>query len=370
MASYGELLRAIEDFDIEGYLSDKGFEPLKTKAHEWVGHCPSCGKDKVAVNVDARTFHCWVCESYETVWDDRRGQLRRRPLRGAGGLIRLIEWLDEVEVREAIETLLETSGLGDVTAFERPTEAWVDIVEHGDLPPISPPDGWAPILSPLPYMRRRGITMEDVATFGLFWCPEGKYRNRLVFPVFEGSTLVYFQARATYEKGDCPEGYRFIKALNPPAEFGAAASSDVLMNLDLAARFPRVAVVEGPMDVVRTGPDAVCTFGKQIHARQAKKLYARGVRALDLMWDGPSATEPYGAHPEMVEACPWLASHFDLRLVFLPHGDPGDWDRGSLNRFRAMGLPARELDPWRLPEVQSPQTAAGVLSTTSPTFSP
>ena len=102
------------------------------------------------------------------------------------------------------------------------------------------------------------------------------------------------------------------------------------------------------MDVLRTGPDAVCTFGKRIYHRQVQKLWDKGVRALDLMWDGPTPSEPHGAHPEMVQAAPWLASHFDVRLVFLPQGDPGDWDRASLNYFRALGISARQMDPWRL----------------------
>lgn len=339
MTSFAELMAAIDQFDVEDYLSDKGFRALRPE--EWVGTCPVCHKDdKLAVNVEKKTFHCWVCQEYESTWDAHSGMMRRKPVSGAGGLIKLIEWLEEVETSDAIQQILESFGHGDMS--ELPANLVQQVAEAADsgrAPTILPPEFATPIHSPLPYMLKRGITMDDVRTYGLFWCSDGRYRNRLVFPVWEDGHLVYWQARAMYEKHEVQHG-KFIKALNPPSQPGGAVSSDVLMNLDLASRYPRVAIVEGPMDVIKTGPDAVCTFGKQLHPRQLQRLRSRGVTSVDLMWDGPTPTEPDGAHLEMLAIAPQLSSFFDTKLVFLPHGDPGDWDRESLWQFRAAGIPA------------------------------
>lgn len=347
MSSFAELLRAIDEFDVADYLSDKGFRSLR--AEEWVGPCPHCHKDdKVAVNVEKKTFHCWVCQQYETAWDEHAHVMRRRPVSGAGGLLKLVEWLEGTGPGESIQFVLDAVGHGDIS--ELPDKLLLkrlaEALDSGRAPAINPPEGAQPILAPLPYMLRRGVTMKDVADYGLFWCSGGRYDNRLVFPVWEDGFLVYWQARAMYERHEA--GGKFTKALNPPRTPGAAVSSDVLMNLDVASQYPRVCLVEGPMDVVRTGPDSACTFGKKLHPRQVQKLLDRGVRAVDLMWDGPTPTEPDGAHVEMVQLAPWLASFFDVRLVFLPSGDPGDWDRASLNTFRAYGLPAAQLDSRRL----------------------
>ena len=325
-------------FDIEDFLVTKGFEPLRED--EWVGDCPHCGKErKVAVNTAKKTFHCWVCQSFADVWDPNKGTFRRVPQQGAGGLIQLVEWLDEVSKADAIRTILECIAHTDISELGAATLTNVaEAYEQRRAPAIPPPDSAFPIQTLLPYLHRRGITMDDVQTYGLFWCPAGRYANRVVFPVWEQGALVYWQARALYDKNEA-RGH-FIKSLNPPKTPGSAGSSEVLMNIDTACRYDRVAIVEGPTDLIRTGPDAVCTFGKQIHPRQIELLHSKGVRAIDLMWDGPSATEPEGAQPEMLAAAARLVSFFDVKLVFLPQGDPGDWDRASLSAFRHAGVDA------------------------------
>ena len=108
------------------------------------------------------------------------------------------------------------------------------------------------------------------------------------------------------------------------------------MNLDQARHYPRVAVVEGPTDLVRTGPDAVCTFGKQISSAQIARLRRAGVRCLDLMWDAD-------ARAEMAAVAPLLFHLFDLRLVWLPSGDPGDYPREQLNWFRHHAQPVNQF---------------------------
>ena len=107
----------------------------------------------------------------------------------------------------------------------------------------------------------------------------------------------------------------------------------------MAARFPRVAICEGPTSGIRTGPSAVWTFGKVLHPQQIARLVEAGVRAVDFMWDGPTKDEPLGAWPEMVRAAAQLAPFVDVRLVFLPQGDPGDWQREHLNYFRSQARP-------------------------------
>lgn len=337
---YAELLRTIDEFDLEAYLLDKGFEPSRSKSEEWIGRCPTCGKDKLCVDVQKRGWHCWVCQRYEDYWDARSQCFKRRPAEGAGGAIALVKHLDQLDTREAIAFLAQHSASADLSALPdlRVVEQVLDAAEAPEIPP---PPYWAPIHQPLPYMVQRGLTMEDVRSFGLFHCVAGRYRDRLVFPVYEGGRLIYWQARAMYE-ADAVSG-RFVKALNPERTPGAVVSSECLMNIDVAVHFPRVAIVEGPMDCVRTGSDAVCTFGKQLSPMQVRRLLSRGVRAVDLMWDGPKGKEPQGAWPEMLRVAPWLSVFFDVRLVFLPQGDPGDWSREQLLEQRWRGVPAEAL---------------------------
>lgn len=315
-----DLNEAIEQFDLESYLLKHGGTQLQTL--EWVLVCPGCGKEKLTVNVEAKAWHCWVCEGIPGA-------------RGKGGLLDLMAKLDGVNRAKAAQDLL-------AEARFKPQGYVLDelVVQQGYRPPrpIPPPEYWEPADGRLPYLAKRGILPDDARAFGLAWCRAGRYANRLIFPVWEEGQLVYYQGRAMWEEADRPQE-RYIKALNPPKEDGAAVSSEVLMNLDVARHYPRVAVVEGPIDAVKTGPSAVCTFGKKISGLQISKLVRAGVRALDLMWDGPGPKEPQGAWPEMHEVAPLLATLFDLRLVYLPFGDPGQRDRAELEWHRQRAQP-------------------------------
>lgn len=323
---------AIQRFDLVGYLQDHGAEPLRGSV-EWVLPCPICGKDKLTVNVGKRAWHCWVCQQFQASGDGRW-----EAVRGAGGLLDLIQVLDHVDRRTAVDVVLSA-------AFMRPGE--LATVPQGDMvmalaecyqpaAQIQPPEGWRPIDGILPYMMRRGITLDDVRAFGLFWCETGRYANRLVFPVWEDGRMVYFQARAMWDPPPGTKGFR--KALNPPATEDAAVSTQVLMNLDQARQYPRVAVTEGPMDCLRAGVDAVCTFGKTISGTQIAKLCRAGVQAIDLMWDAD-------ARAEMMHWASVLSGLFDVRLVFLPAGDPADYSREQLWAMRSM---SQRLDDVKL----------------------
>lgn len=341
--SFAQLLQSIDEFSLEEYLLEHNIQPLKSKnAEEWLGPCPKCGKEKLCVDVKKRAFHCWTCQKYEDFWSERDGMMKRRPVLGAGGLIALIGWLDDLEPKDAIAYVAEHSAFGH-GIYELPDIRIVEEVLNGHADQsIGFPEGWAPIYELNPYMIKRRITMADVQRLGLVQVVSGRYRNRIVFPVWERGQLLYWQARAMYEAEDVLDG-KFIKALNPERMPGCAVSSEVLMNLDVAARYPRVVIVEGPMDALRAGPDAVCTFGKAISSAQVRRLILAGVKAIDLMWDGPKGKEPNGAWAEMIQMAPWLSSFFDVRLVFLPHGDPDEWSMEWLNYYRAGGTPVKNM---------------------------
>jgi len=327
---------AIDRFDVAAYLEK--YSARRLQSDELLIRCPACGKDKLTVNTQRRTWHCWVCEEFQI--DYQTG--RRRAVRGAGGLLGLVAMLEGIGREQAADLVRSQTGLLGEAAWMRDGDSLPckDGYNLPALPIILPPPGAAPICGTLPYLQKRGILEEDVRAFGIFWCASGRYANRVVFPVYEGSRMVYYQARAMWEP---LPGERFQKALNPPAVAGMATAGEVLMNLDVARNFPRVAIVEGPVDCIHAGPSAVATFGKKISLFQMLKLRQAGVRAVDLMWDGPSATEPEGAWPEMVATAPKLAGLFDVRVVRLPRGDPGEYSRNELEALRRVAQPIGQV---------------------------
>lgn len=323
--------RAINQFDLVSYV--RRYNPTPTQPGEVTMRCPRCGKDdKLVINTTKKTWHCWICERYEM-----RGG-RKIPIEGAGGVVSLIQVLEGLPKHAAIQVL---------EAGQRFEPVHLDFLEDfsprpGKAPQLQAteiplPEGSRAIHGILPYCRKRGIMTEDVRDFGLWYCDSGRFANRLIFPVFENRRLVYFQGRAMW--GPQPGEEHFLKSLNPPKTPGAAVSSEVLFNLDVARQYPRVAIVEGPIDAIHAGSSAVATFGKKISITQIMKLKYAGVREVDLMWDGPSETEPRGAWEEMGRYAGMLAGLFRLRLVYLPRGDPGDYPREHLDGYRDAARP-------------------------------
>lgn len=309
-------------FDLDRYLAARGVDG---STREVLLDCPQCGKRKLALNTERRKWHCWVCATRPGVGHS------------AGGVLALVEVLDGVDRARAEAVLAQyyvaPKGTG---ALVGGLEASVGVPEAPRVAvPIAYPYSWQPVTEVLPYMAERRITLADAQEWRLGFCTQGTYANRLIFPVFENGALVYFQGRAMWPRPPGVSGSQYRKSLNPPANPGMANSSDLLMNLDRARHYPRVAIVEGPMDCLRAGGDAVATFGKKISPAQTGRLIAAGVRAVDLMWDADAAAEIW-------QAAQWLAAFFaDVRPVFLRQGDPADHERAELQAYRAAAVPVR-----------------------------
>ncbi len=318
--------RAVSRFPIEEYLKNHGARPIKGKT-EWELSCPLCGKDKFIVNAIKRAWHCWVCQK-------ERGH-------GRGGLLDLLQMLDGITKEQAVERVLHSfhDAIGISGINLDIVHALWDAADMDAVPVPMPSDwrqGCVDYDGILPYCRRRGIALEDIINFGLGWCQWGRYAQRLIFPVWENAQLVYWQARAMWEEHEHQGPGKFVKSLNPPKlDERAAGSADVLFNLDNAKQYRRVCITEGPIDAIHAGPDAVCTFGKRLSPTQVGKLLRAGVNAIDLMWDGPSLREPHGAWPEMWDVAMRLDGIFDVQLIMLPRGDPGDYPREQLQYMRA-----------------------------------
>jgi DNA primase len=286
--------------------------------NEWVITCPICNRDKLVVNIEKKLWHCWVCQEY-----GRNEYGKRVPIKGAGNIVHLVMLLDKVTYQVARQFVKENVDIS-FKGFTYGGQSNDISVKEKEIP--YPPYSKM-ITGILPYCYKRGITIEDVNYFGLFYCDGGRYRNRLMFPVHEEGKLIFYQGRAMW---DPLPGEVYLKSLNHPKDSGVAGTEDVLFNLEKASQWGRVIITEGPIDAIHVGYNAVCTFGKHITEKQIMKLCQYNVRNIDLMWDGPSEMEPFGATKEMISVAPLLGGIFNTRVVFLPYGDPGDYSRNDL----------------------------------------
>jgi hypothetical protein len=335
-----ELTLALARFPLQDYLVQHGAD---RDGKEWRLDCPRCRKPHLTVSTLKGQWRCFTCERYHALTDHRG---RKIALDGAGGTFTLVQWLENCDPRTAAQLIIARSRrpAGELVSCAPPVERGGQVQK---IPTGLPPNA-VDLDGTVPYMDRRGITLADFKQFGMRYVPrDGSWlQDRLLFPVWEAGRVLYWQARACWDAAEHRErwaGDRFRKSLNPASERNGVrylGSSDVLGNLEQASRYPRVAIVEGPTSGIRTGPDAVWTFGKQLSPAQVARLIHAGVRGVDFMWDGPSSSEPHGAWPQMVQSAASLAAAgLDVRMVFLPRGDPGEYPRDHLWWYRQHAPP-------------------------------
>lgn len=333
MAKDYTLEDGIAAFDLEKYIRDRDPD---IRGAEALIDCPHCGKKKLQINLEKKTWHCWVCEVKGP--PDALGRVRT--ITGGGGLIDLIPWIEGCSKMEAFDKIKAAAFFNPVDITQLSSDLFhqnsIKVPLNNGIPYpesfhfIDTIHKW----NSLPYLAHRRITLEDCQRFRLGYCTTGRYAWRLVFPVFERDVLRLYQARAMWEKDQQPPGKRYVKSLNPTrSSRDELVTSDALFNLDQAATYGEVTLTEGPIDAIRVGPDGVCIFGKQLSATQAMKLVKWGVKSVNVMLDGPSPTEPNGAWPEAVAAAQKLAPLLETNLIRLPEGDPGDYTREQLRWF-------------------------------------
>ena len=149
--------QAIERFDLAGYVRERG--AVEAQAGEWLMYCPTCGKEKLTVNTKKKTWHCWVCQKFDTTVTGLH--TRRKAIAGAGGLLDLLQLLEHCDRKRAIQLVLASSTLTaqDLVAIGATEFTSFVTSYHQDVVRIAPPSNWRLIEAPLPYMTYRGITL-------------------------------------------------------------------------------------------------------------------------------------------------------------------------------------------------------------------
>ena len=322
----------LNNFPLVNYVLARGGREIKK--NEYLLTCPQCVKEKLTVNVSKKLYHCWTCE--KRVYD--AWHQKYKIISGAGNILNLVMLLEKITLEEAVKFVTKYSAFQlekmlnfvDLNLQEKLVSS-----ETTSYLQIPYPEYSHKITNELPYLRERGITLEDVNKFRLFYCSAGRYANRLMFPVIDNDKLICFQGRAMYP---AIPGIKYVKALAPLHIAGCARTSDVLFNLDVASTYSRVCITEGPISAIHCGYDSVCSFGKRLSVEQIKYLLKYKIKAIDLYWDGPSPTEPNGAQIEMLLIAPLLSQIFDLRIVLSPKGDPGDYSKKENSEFRSKSV--------------------------------
>jgi hypothetical protein len=339
--------RAIDRaFDTERYVLDTCPDAQRSGGNLIVT-CPRCEKPKLWVLVvdrDDVRAPAWRCFSGDCA-DAGRTAL---------SLVRRLEDCDTFRALELIvryqkgnQPLIDLRKLvEDRLAGE--IEVWSD---EGSL--VALPDEFIPVRvdhrrSDLPsYFQERGIGPKKALRYGIGWCEDGYFRDRLVVPVTRGDDVVFFVARYMAARppsckatklpcsrcGGSDAHKRLKKTLYPKG----AKPGRYLFNYDYARHCKVIRVVEGVLDAVHVGKSAVSTFGTSLSQYQLELLMRTAAEEIVIIWDRDPDAKPGQSGYEKAQALALkLADLWRVRVVKLPDArDPDEHTRESLRELEA-----------------------------------
>jgi hypothetical protein len=228
-----------------------------TSKGNYAYHCPFCkhSKLKLEINFTENTkgenpWHCWTCNA--------RGKKLTQLFKAANAPHDKI-----LELKPYLKT--------DVTINPNIIQNEKVSLPKEFISLINPP---STIMSKhaLVYIKKRGVTLEDVIKYNLGYCEEGKYMNHIIIPSYdENGTLNYFTARS-FEKDS--------KSKKNPTVSRDIIPFGFFINWDLP-----LILCEGPFDAISIKRNAIPLLGKQIQPNLMKKIVMSSVSKIYIALD-------------------------------------------------------------------------------------
>jgi hypothetical protein len=238
------------------------------KGNEQAHHCPFCHhhKKKLQVNLETQYWHCWVCNS--------KG-------RSIQSLLKRLH-VDYSQLNVIIGIY------GDQpTSTKKEVEEKVQLrlpAEFKSL--LQKPKSINPIYNQaMGYLKRRGISMDEVSKYNIGYCEDGLYGGRIIIPSYdEDNELNYFIARTFYEDVG-------MKYKNPPV------SRDVIVFDNQINWNEPITLVEGVFDSFSVKRNAIPMLSKFLLSKLKTKILEKGVSEINLLMDS-DAVEDSTKHAE------------------------------------------------------------------------
>jgi DNA primase len=247
----------------------------KTSRGNYSFKCPFCQHHKNKLEINCITnekkenpWHCWVCEA--------KGKTIKSLFKSVKAPANKVAELNMIvvpgkrEIKQYDEVLAlpkEFISLSNITSLDKVTALEAKRA--------------------LKFLKKRGITQEDIIKYNIGFCNDGPYKDRVIIPSYDETTsLNYFIARAFI---DGPTKYK-----NPPTDAKSAIGWELYINWDAP-----IILVEGIFDALTVKRNVIPLFGKLIHEKLMKKLVRSSVNRIYIALD-PDAIKNALKHAEML----------------------------------------------------------------------
>lgn len=272
-------------------LLDKAFKEngKDTRGGEVLYTCPKCNhhKPKLSVNLETQNWKCWVCShTYNT---------KGKSIKTLFKMLNVGRHLyDELKKLRLIKS--------------------VDIIHNVDENVCLPPEFKSlcyPQKEPeyklaLNYLKKRGITLQEIIKYNIGYCADGDYKNRVIIPSYDfNGSLNYFISRSWLK--DHPLKYK-----NPPCSKNVIGFElFVNWNLDIQ-------LCEGAFDCIAIRRNAIPLFGKTLNDNLKLKLLQHMPPTVNVCLD-------IDAIESALVICDWLDSNgINNKMVTFDQKDPSE----------------------------------------------
>ena len=270
---------------IDKVLNSKGQSLSKANEYMWWSPFVTHHKPKLQVNIQTGKWHCWV--------SNQGGHNLYQLFKKVGAGYQDFKLLNQL--------------LGETSFYQKDTDKKSEVIQLPQEMKLLSDKKDTSIIKEhaLRFLRKRGITSEDIKRYNLGYCSEGVYQNRIIIPSYDSvGKLNYFVGRDFYNST--------LKYKNPPIPKDIIGF-DLYVNWSLP-----IILVEGVFDAMSIKGNAIPLFGKSILPNLEKKITEKRVNSIFIVLDGDAFNDAI----QMVEK--FTDNGISVNFVKLDGQDPND----------------------------------------------
>ena len=247
---------------IEQWINENIDSRIKYTNHDGEIHvnCPICNETRyrLYINLENGLCYCHNCNFKGTV-------------------INLIQYVERIPYIKALDRFDQVKGNIILPTDMVSSLEWkllIGELEYSNKQSVPLPQECVPLLTSkqlmarkaVKYLKSRAITEKQMLSHQMKFCGTGDYTNRIIIPIYEGTTLKFWVARAISKNVR-------MKEKSPSNKQYQWSKSEVIFNLDRAARKYHSAVIsEGIFDALSWGDIGISLLGKQLYDEQLRTL--------------------------------------------------------------------------------------------------
>jgi len=265
-------------------IGNHGKQLKKTSEYMFWSPFVSHHKPKLQINVQTQKWHCWVSNQ------------------GGHNLFQLFKKLKAS--KEQYDELTELVGGRKYKKYDDKKSKEVVRLPN-EFKPLWKNGSSIIKKHSISYLNNRNIRIPDIIRYGIGYCEEGIYSNRVIIPSYSSSgELNYFVGRDIYEGG--------FKYKNPPV------SKDVI-GFDLFVNWNEpIVLCEGVFDAIAIKRNAIPLFGKTIPKSLMKKIYEKQVKQIYILLDSDAIKDSIKLTDDLMK------NGINVYFVSLSEEDPSD----------------------------------------------